>query len=216
MLMAQPSKTWKHPQRVDKIHRWQYPLRTLQGYKEKGSQRLLSPTRYHKALSPLSPSLSQAPHQIFLFQILLHQLVRCRLPRSWYPHTRSRCHLLPQQDLVTPRLSLRLSHGLPLGQHPLTSIPPITPSFPFPGPLPRPEPILPIPTFVPPPGFPPIAPHHVPMARPLAAGGFPYYPPLPVAALVDPIAVAAAVGQAMAEQMAPQARDANRNDLGEP
>ena len=144
--MAQPSKTWKHPQRVDKIHRWQYPLRTPQGYKEKGSQRLLSPTRYHKALSPLSPSLSRAPHRIFLFQILLHQLVRCRLPRSRYPHTHSRCHLLPQQDLVTPRLSLRLSHGLPLGQHPslLFLLSPLLSLFT--GPLPRPEPI-------PPPGF---------------------------------------------------------------
>ena len=86
---------------------------------------------------------------------------------------------------------------------PLTSIPPITPSFPLPGPLPRPDPTLPIPTFVPPPGFPPITPHHVPMARPLAAGGFPYYPPPRVVAPVDPIAVVAAVGRAMAEQMAP-------------
>ena len=87
---------------------------------------------------------------------------------------------------------------------PLTSIPPITPSFPFFGLLPRLEPI-------PPPGIPPIAPHHVPMARPLAAVGFPYYPPPTVVAPVDPITVVAAVGQAMAEQMAPRARDTNRN-----
>ncbi|MCO5570731.1 hypothetical protein L7F22_024459 [Adiantum nelumboides] len=86
-------------------------------------------------------------------------------------------------------------------------------------PIPRPTPGLgsvpptTTPLYRTPPGFPPrppiyrgYMPHH-------AMAGIPYYPPPPtITPPADPIAVAVAVGRAMAEQLASCARDANRTD----
>ena len=89
-----------------------------------------------------------------------------------------------------------------------------TPRFnvPFPWTTPRPKIVPPsIPsTSRSPPSFPPRPP---PYAPPFPASGIPYYPPPLATAPIDPIAVAAAVGRAMAKQMAPRGgRDVNRVD----